>query len=898
MDRGVCRRPTSVRIASLVAIASLATSIAVLASVSRPSTAVGATPMPCSSGRVVGAWQVLSTPEAFDAYAVDPLSPWRIVAVTKSKVYLSDSAGCTWRTVFELTPTPSPEMALSSQTAQFASAVVLAGHGLLVTVADGARTRVLGSDSGEPGTWGLREQGLPPAGVATAFGASSTVSSAYLAVPTALPSPGGGPVPLPAAGDGPVDDVTIYASADGGRSWTPRPADGLAGTVRDLLVEEAQPAVVYGRTEDGRVWRSSDGGARFRSLGIDEATAMTTFGRGGLAVFGPSIAHVSTDGGASFARRPAPGGVRSAASRPEAPDLLLELENPARTVTFDLRRAAVSDVSPTVRLDGPLRLTGGRVAGSSTFQALSGSTLLRYVDTGDAAALPNGARPPVPGVITPGDARIEVANGKTKTVEYQLALPRNVTPLDLFYLIDMTSAHDDLRSGIGAVGRTLAREGVDVNVGLGLIGSRPRDLSRNDPPDDPTYSDPDGRGRRYQRPRLFRLARRIGPADRAFNDVAADALVPETYSRFTGDEYANLRPRGQWIGLDQLMTGSGVHDHRCDAKGRCVVEPTYDVPPGQVAGWRQDPGVRRVIVVGTPGEFDLQPPPGSPPGPAVLRRLVDDRVKVIGMSFRSSSWEDLRRVVAGTGAISAKEIDCGATHPSVHAGEPILCGSDGDTPKRILEMLRALPDNQMLDIGSSGPAGLVQELTGARRDVDVTVDQRLSFAVTFSCVGRPAGDHQATITARLRGSVVATALVEVACGGGPPPAPSAPPSTLPAPSGPAAPQVPQLPPPAPATPVHVAQPTAQIQVNPVLREHQAIQLALAQVEAAHDEAPPVQLAMSRRRVEERHAVASLLMAVAMASALYAVVEARQARRVRGQRARRRIAPIGGLPRRR
>jgi hypothetical protein len=875
----VSRQPVALRPTAIAGVLA-ATAVVLSVVLVLPPDARGATPVPCTNARVAGHWQRLPTPAAFTAYAVDPHSPWRIVGLTDSAVYLSDSAGCSWRSVLTVPTMPAPAPAPASSPAppspniRFRAVTVLASHAILVVASDGARTRVVGSDSGEPGAWESREQGLPPAGVATAIGAAAKGSIAYVAFePIDAPS-SAGPLPDPSLSSGTAGPL-IVVTASGGRSWSTRRMTGTTESIEELRVDEGTPSVLLARTTEGRVWRSTDGGASFSRLEVGDVRSMTT-AAGRIALFTEGSVYVSADAGATFVRRPGPARVVGAAGRADVPEVIVELSGPTRLGLLSLGSGAMTDAGAG-ELTGPLRVTGGRVAGASTFQALSGSTLLRYTDTPDVASVPSGVRPPRPGTITPGHARIEVPDGSTRTVAYRLDLPRDPSPIDVFYLIDMTYENEDLRAGIQRIARSLSADGADVNVGLGLIGSRPRDLTRTDPPADPTYVDPSGSGRRYQRPQLYRLVRRIGPPDAAFAAAAAGALVPETHSRFTDDEFANLRPRGQWVSLDQLMTGSGLHDYRCTSATNCIAQPTYDVPPGQVAGWRQDPGVRRVVVMGTPGEFNHQPPPGSPPPASVVRRLVNDRVKVIGMAFRSSSWTDLEEVVRATGGLAGpRVVDCGSRHPEVAPGQPLVCGSNGDSPERILGMLRALPDRQAVALVPSGPPGLVAGIEAPDLgEIDVNVAAQLPAQVTFSCAGRSPGTYRATVAMQRRGAVI----------------PSTPPTTTPAPSSPAAPSAGQLPPPAPATPVQVFQAQLQPQVDfqGALRSEQQMQLALAAAEAERP-APSVELAMSRRREdEEGDAVIALGLSMVVGSG-FAAVAASSRRGWQGGMARPTIQP--------
>ena len=838
---------------------------------------------------MAGTWQVMFTPETFVAYAVDPNDPARVFGITDRTIYASDTGGCDWTAVLALADAPVSGGPLSP-TDRFVGVAVLGGHGVLAFVSEAAsRTRVVGSDSGDSGTWSARDSGLPPVGAGTAVATAPRADVAYVALgaPDASDAGGGSPLPLPTA---PVPSGSgapvLYRTRDGGRSWG-RASGSVPGATKALQVDDRSPALLYALADDGRLWRSTDGAATFQSTSITGATAITALAGGGVMAFAPGSSFVSRDGGATFTRLSGPPEVVSAASRPDEPNVVAELSD-HHLVVVSLRDGSARDVSPPGTLAASLRVTGGRVSGSSTFHALSGPLLLRYVDGG--ASSPTVVAPPGsrgPATITPSAVKLDLADTRPQTVQYELALPRSPSPMDVFYLVDITGDHPDLRDGIGQIGDALRRTGVDVRVGLGLVGSRPSHLDRRDPPADPTYRDPQQPGRPYRQPRLYRLARRLGPSDAAFATMARTELLPETYSHLvnneSNDEYDILRRRGQLIGLDQLMTGSGVHDSVCDANGRCNHLATWAVDPGQVAGWRPGPNVRRVIVLATPGEFEHLAPPDTPDRGVVERRLVDDGVRVIGMSFAARTWIDLAQIAGATnGRAGPGGLDCRST-PDVGPGQPIVCGSDGDTPQTLLGMLLAIPDIQRVALMPTGQAGLVRSISApALTAVDVTADRHLSFTVSYGCAGMPPGTYRTTVVAQLRGASVATTAAEVTCHA-PAAAPSPPAPPVPA-SAPAAPN-PQLPPPAPAapTPAQVLQTHVQAQVDfqAALRQQHQLQVAIASADAddAVPAARPSHLAM-RRRDDERHATTSLLLSSAVACGMAVAAERRRRARSR------------------
>ena len=515
----------------------------------------------------------------------------------------------------------------------------------------------------------------------------------------------------------------------------------------------------------------------------------------------------------------------------------------------------------------------GDVAPQSTFHGLSGHALLRYVDPIPKTQIDPpvsvddlGVPPPPPGRITPGARTVQLKVGTSATYDYSLAMPKSPTPLDLFFLIDtsgsMSSYIENLKTNIGKVTRAVQGAGINLEVGVGTLGTGARPGEVVPPYFNP--QDPSDRGST-----LYALFRRIGPVDADFARALASVKVK--------NQGGNNPAEAQLAALEQATWGPGIKDPNSPAAA-----PLYIVPPGQDAGWRAAPGVRRIIVHATDEAFDK--PAGSPTKPdgsldfdKVIREMNANHVQQIGITTGAiESRDDLAHIARATHTLAPPGgSDCGEGE-ILPTGAPLVCDTEGDFSAIIGRLVRSLQDRATVSLGARGSFGQVIRGLDASHltAVDVTKPNVLPFKVAVTCVGLSPGTYHEDLTASLRGVRIATSKLTVSCLGPAAAArlipPAAPPVAPPPPAGPVA--VSPVPP--------VAQPQAnpqtqpQTQVNPVtaaaMQRQEQLQLALALqagVEMPQDE-DEIQLAMvGHRRPDEAAALALLAAAMVASSGL-------------------------------
>jgi hypothetical protein len=853
----------------------------------------------CRSVSTVGSWQKVTiapfhavrgvrTTDAVTSYAVDAGDPGTIVASNGTTLQRTTHAGCDWADVMSLGLTPSTGIPLSGATSRITSVAVLRGA-VIAAVREGtgpaSRPHVLVSDSGRAGTFAASDNGLPPQGAPKLLRAAGDGRTAYLVLtPSADDSTGpvgtGGLPPLP-----PVNAPTtsggkaglLYASTDGGRSWSLRttPSDLPAGDGLDsLAVDRGDPRLLYA-TSGGLLYLSRDGGATFVRIRVnnDDVTAVETMAPGQAVFFTSSgMVFQTLDSAHTFDGRHAVAGVTSAAYR--AGDNRLAIESNGSLALLDPATGLVSSAGGPTATRGSLT---GDLGAQPTFHGLSGHSLLRYVDppppheTQTPVSVDDlGVPPPPPGRITPGTRTVKLKVGASTRLDYSLAMPRSPAPLDLFFLIDtsasMSSYIENLKTNISKITRAVQGAGINLQVGVGTLGTGPRPGEVVPPYVNP--KDPNDHGSK-----LYELRRRIGPVDGGFAQALANVNIE--------GQAGNNPAEAQLAALEQATFGPGIPDPNAPAAANL-----YVVPPGQDAGWRAAPGVRRIIVQATDEAFDR--PAGSPVKPdgsldfgKVIREMNAYRVQQIGITTGViESRHDLSVIAKGTHTLAPPHgADCGEGEV-LPAGSPLVCDTEGDFSAIIGNVVRTLRDTGDVTVSARGSfANVISGFDASHLSgIDVTRPNVLPFSVGVTCKGASPGTYDEDVTASLRGVRIATSHLTVQCLGpaaaarllppvavaaaglpAPPPPPPAPAAVVPAPPA-AQPQ---------AAPQGQAQ--AQSQVNPMtaaaLQRQEQLQLALAlqagtEVPAAE---PGNELAMVAVRRHDESAALALLAAAMLAS---------------------------------
>lgn len=840
-------------------------------------------------------------------YAVQPESPRRQVVTNGVTVQASTSNGCSWRESFTLTTEPGVG-GLSAATARITAAALLRGGRGLLALREGSgaasRPRVLASNDGTGESWAPSDQGLPQQGSPGVLVQAGDGRTVYLSIsPTGAGGDDGGgtlpPVPPVGGGGGGVPTPgLVYASTDGGRTWGVRTEAGdLPGgdrAITSMAVDRADPSVVYA-IAGGQLLRSTNGARSFTA--VPNATGRTVvvamdaneaaaFGSNGTSTY--SSDRMATTGGASVQR-----GITSAAHRVGSD--FVAVESDGVTALYDPRTGGkIEAPAKTPPRAGSLKSDQGSQA---TFYAIAGHALIRYVDPVPPGTdpidvpPPDGNIPPTPpraGSINPPSTTLELEEGDSRKVDYVLTLPENPTPLDVMYLVDasptMLPFIDALRKSTNAITNALARDKVDVNVGLAFFTTGPSRGSAPYPLVDPVKPRcPEGsKDYPYVRPEVFRLLspiRKPGPAFTAAVNGLRVRCVPT--SATTGKGNAFNANEAQVLALDQLLFGNGVDIVQSQG--------ALTIPRGQLAGWRENRFIRKVIVHATDEPFvneNAQPewPAGSPETPdgqldvqKVIDGLVEKNVLHLGIDPSGiNAKPDLTRVARATGTVAPKggAVCDPATGERTPEGQPLVCGSAGDYRDALVSLLKGLVDRQDVTINTTTGRAAVGSISAAGlKDVNVAQDNTLRFSVTYSCADVPPGKYLTTLETRLRGTKVASTKTNLTCVRAAArvirPVPQVEPPVAPAPQ----PVQPALPPPAPPAPA--AQPQVQpqvqvqVQVNPMtaamLEQQEQLQLALA-LNGTERPGDDNEMAMvDRHSRSERSAQVLLLSSMAVAS---------------------------------
>jgi hypothetical protein len=757
------------------------------------------------------------------------------------------------------------------------------------------------------GSWTTSDTGLPAQGAPRLLRTASDGRTAYL---TVSPDASGGSddgttAPVTGLPGGPATGL-LYATEDGGATWSLRTGAGALPTggagLDALAVDAGNPTYVYALSA-GTLLVSHDGGGTFAAAPGSGFTAVASMQPGAVAAFtSGGVGVLSFDAGATFVRFRAPAGVTSAAWRSGDSGLMVESSGV-------LRHVQPSDGS-VVAVPPPVRPRAGSLTGDlgvqSSYHAIAQHSLLRYVD---AAPPAEGAppiavgdktvTPPRPGTVSPAVRELSLPVGGTGTADFALDLPKNPTPLDLYFLVDVSGSMldyiDNLKHNIQKVVDRLTAARVDLKVGVGTLGTGP---AKGEAPYPDTYVfpptvDPQGRttpGPTYRKPRIYERIRAVGDTGpslrQAINSLRIETDPPQGQCPAGDgrDQTANYH-EGQLLALEQLVTGSGLQSEQDVQAGLGTFSA---VAPGQDAGFRANPDVRRIVVVASDETFDA--PYGTPTRRGstcatplldysrTLRILNQARVGVFGITTGSpDSKDDLDAMARGTRTFSPPGgVSCGGEPEDVlPAGTPLVCSQDGDFSAIIGRVLSQLSDVQDVHLRAA-PSPVLTALHGASLlGLDVKQANRAPFSASVSCRGLAAGTYAFDVDAVLRGYRVGTAQVRVTCVA---PLAAVPPVPL-SPVPPPAPAPPAVQPPAPPPPPPpAAQPNPQPNpnVNPltagVTQEQQEAQLALALNEAARLEEeqtqPGEQLAMvDRRRREQVQALGSLLVALTACAGL-------------------------------
>ena len=671
-------------------------------------------------------------PQLITHYAVEPLVAERLYVTNGAVVMRSTDSGCNWSVSYTL---PAGGAGLNSTNGEILEIEVSAPGTVYLPIqqnGSGARPHVLLSrDAGA--TW-----------VDASGPAVSVVTGSLLDFDASLGNPEAAAMlvepELDEAGVGVDGDPTLLVTSTAGQTWEPRHANGgeivitspvITGTtninglgdIDSITMNPIAPNEIWLYGGDG-VYHSDGanltpvdlGPVRVLDIALD-GNAIVAYPDGGASGL------ISFNGGQSFESFSTGLAVSSV-------DAITGL--PSRSVVGAGGRVFQQMIVPGQKPSiGDFSPADGRYISDVTF-ALSGSIANPsvYATTGTTIEV---AYRPVPepidtekvlavvppaieidtNYLQPASHRIVMRPGQTRTIDYDLGLPAAVTPLDVYFMIDisgsMGGAINGVRSGMREIVDRLAEKQINVHFGVGAF-------------------------RAYGDPPPYDRVRDIGPV----GGELADALNSLS-ARGGGDET-------QMAALMQSVTGDG----------------DGQIPPDLNMNFR--PGSLRVAIEVTDEPISQGPP--HPPLPDVIQALVAHDVKMVGLAIQEPPLlgefnydnpgepaNTLQQVASGSHAKApAAGVDCdGDGDVEIQAEEAIVClvaPSSADDAvlmaDAIVEILDAIQDIQDLTVDVAPATDVTADspvVSGVEPtlfpQVDLKEANAREFSVTVRCPSVP-----------------------------------------------------------------------------------------------------------------------------------------------------------------
>ena len=747
-------------------------------------------------------------PQAMTEYGVDPADPARLYATNGVSVAVSSDGGCRWKTTFRL-DAPLDGATYSASDSLITDLTVAPGHALLsISQRDLQPHVVLSSYSGE--TWRRGDEGLRTVlGRALAVGMTrANPGYAYLLVEEGAGS-GGARASL---------GTTVYESTSAGGSWSVRdpglPADGIgslddlplgaSGGLTGLVADpvEAGRLVLYG--PDGLFSHQQGSRTQLRDGPVSAVTVLrapTAPAPTVLVAFeGGREFEVSTDGGGSFAPLRAPGEIDSFAEALRPGDFyvssggrvylrsngrLTEVPGAAGVTSLSAARSQ-RQISP-FRAESVLTLYGrtqSSIVRSSTRRAIDLLPIPDNVVVGNLGPFAGDPDEALPGTLEPARKEITLREGQTRTVPYELVLPRTPTPLDVFFDVDTTNsmipALDGLRDAIASIIADLTARKIDAWFGVGQYKS-------------------------FEAPPAFERMQDIAPPGEglanALNELRAADGGLET----------------QLESLRQIATGAGS-------------SAGAGIPSGQDAHWRD--GSLRIVVNMTDEPISTGSP--HPTYEDVAEVMLADKIVHFGIAVQNEATADalgpplpgLIEIARHTKSFApASGVDCdGDDDPDLYQGEPLVCVIDHVRSRdasvlggAIISVLSSLTDVGEVQITAT-TGDRSEEIAVPTKPlvtgVDFKATNTIRFDVELTC---PSIDEPKRfpidIEAARESGALASAAAVLSCKPKPEPEPPVPPVIPPAVL------VALVPPPPPPPPINIGphpnpNPNAQPNPNP------------------------------------------------------------------------------------
>ncbi len=678
-------------------------------------------------------------PQRLTAYKVDAGSPARMLVTNGKAVMRTTDGACSWKQVFALPASPSAESQATAANSEIVSIDIAEGlrERIFLMIEEsgpqGARPHVTKSDDfGD--TWAAADVGLPVAGAPEELETPPTApDTAYLAIDV-----GGGSIDL------------MFASTDGGQSWTLRSNPTALTPSRGIMGFEVDPIVATSLWAYGTngMYHSADGGASF--VPVDEFV--------GTPVNTADVFHSA-------------GPARIAGFRPGTKDALFSANNgdtwlvvegpalPRRTTTSVAHGTDVGDYYITA--DGrvyryfaeaftwiDLHAPRSDLVDISTDKAggvyaRSGTTIEAYVGPPDPSltdgpldiSVVNPGRELQVGdpVLSPATKKIVLDPGESRTVRYQLDLPRTPLPLQVYFLLDtsdsMGPAIEDLADSVVDIINQLIQEDIRLQVGVGAFRAYP-DRAVPLPSCDEV-----GANQSCEPNYVYRRIIDIGDAGPHVSDALR--LLESDAGGFYKSHMGAL-----W----HLATGEGADLYPPGPEGQ-------DVPPEQQANFRAN-GLR-VVVHATDEAFGDDDPPreagasdfGAPIPPEipearmVIDALNDKDIEHIGLSIGTAAKKDLAQIAKGTDTVAPAEgVDCGGGH-FIPPGDPLVCAikrtnfeASYNLVPAIVNTVEALPDSTDVGFTVEGNERVVGKITPTNTpEVVLQIANELPVEVTYRC---------------------------------------------------------------------------------------------------------------------------------------------------------------------
>jgi hypothetical protein len=348
--------------------------------------------------------------------------------------------------------------------------------------------------------------------------------------------------------------------------------------------------------------------------------------------------------------------------------------------------------------------------------------------------------------FVPEDYVAELKRGTSEEVPYSLELYKSPTPLDVYFLIDisgsMQNTIDGVATGMQRIINELAANKINTQFGLGVY--RAYD-------DAPAYK------------RLVDIGMPGDELERAFENLIANGGG-------SGET--------QLAALYQTATGEGQHStiplDRLQA----------DIEAGQQANFRDE--ALKVVIHAADEAFSTLPP--HPSFDQAITALNEKDIEQVGLAIQEAedggSAEDpeqlqvsprggLLRVAQGTKTLAAGDVDCnGKGGPDIHAGQPLVCDVDPDRAYRsalmsgaIVQLLESVEDIGEVQVTVDAPPGVVPNMPSKLfTGVDFKHPEALGFEVMFACPSNTKQkEFEVKFNAIAREFVIARSTATVRC---------------------------------------------------------------------------------------------------------------------------------------